>query len=159
MTPSGTACGGILASCTSLSVTVEPAATSRLATTTVTRSDESLAVTADSEAKTTTPASTAATPRRCQRMRLMIFSEVHTPDNGRQRADPSVVPRSRDDGSPCGKAQAAEVVDELDGFDGFESDVDVDFSLPDDFSVPDDFSELVVALAAAVLALVRLSVA
>jgi hypothetical protein len=37
--------------------------------------------------------------------------------------------------------------------------VDVDFSLLDDFSVPDDFSELVVALAAAVLALVRLSVA
>jgi len=90
----------------------------------------------------------------------MIFSEVHTPDNGLQRADPSVVPRSRDDGSPCGKAQAAEVVDELDGFDEeLESDVDGDFSLLDDFSVPDDFSELVVALAAAVLALVRLSVA
>lgn len=58
--------------------------------------------------------------------------------------------------------QAAEVVDELDGFDEeLESDVDVDFSLLDDFSEPDAFSGelLVVAAAAAVLPSVRLSVA
>ena len=58
--------------------------------------------------------------------------------------------------------QAAEVVDELDGFDEeLESDVDVEFSLLDDFSEPDDLSGelLVVAAAAAVLPLMRLSVA
>jgi hypothetical protein len=57
---------------------------------------------------------------------------------------------------------AAEVVDELDGFDEeLESDVDVEFSLLDDFSEPDDLSGelLVVAAAAAVLPLMRLSVA
>ena len=57
--------------------------------------------------------------------------------------------------------QAAEVVDELDGFDEeLESDVDVEFSLLDDFSEPDDFSgELLVVALAAALPLVRLSVA
>jgi hypothetical protein len=62
--------------------------------------------------------------------------------------------------------QAAEVVDELGGFDEeLESEVD-DFSPLDDFSEPDfsdpeDFSDepLEPALAAAVLPLVRLSVA
>jgi hypothetical protein len=95
-------------------------------------------------------------------MRVMIFAEVHTPDNGWLISDPSVVHRTRRDESSCGEpsAQAAEVVEELVLFDDEPDSEEVaDFSVPDDFSVPGDFSEFVVAVAAAVLPLVRLSVA
>jgi hypothetical protein len=69
------------------------------------------------------------------------------------------------DETPVEKSgQAAEVVDDFAGDDA-ESELDDDFSGlldfpdPDDFSVLDDFSPLEAAAAAAVLPLVRLSVA
>ena len=74
-------------------------------------------------------------------------------------------PEVVDDEAPVENVgQAAEVVDDFAGEDA-ESELDEDFSEleelsePEDFSELDDFSPLEAALAAAVLPLVRLSVA
>lgn len=87
------------------------------------------------------------------------ISGFHAPDNARKAKDLSDIHRTCCEKEACGQSQAAEVVEELVAFEE-ELDSDAVGLLLDVFSVPEVFSEeLDVVLTAAVLPLVRLSVA